>query len=235
MIIAEQKPLKEICGNLEGHRKILVAGCRSCVAICLAGGEKEVGILAESLRMDADLGGKGWEVEEITVERQCEKEWVREIAKRVEGKDAVLSIACGVGAQTVQEIYPDIRVIPGLNTSNMGAPEEQGIWKEKCGGCGDCVLHLTGGVCPIARCSKSLLNGPCGGSQNGKCEVNPDTTPCAWDQIYQSLKRLDRLDLMERIIPPKNWIPSHSGGPRRIVKPEAVLTPDEKAVKEGLE
>lgn len=234
MIIGEQKPLREIISNLEGHQNILVAGCRSCVAICLAGGEKEVGVLAESLRIHSDLGHLGWRIEEITVERQCEKEWVREIATLVEGVDCVISIACGVGAQTVQELYPDTRVIPGLNTSNMGAPEEQGLWTEKCGGCGDCVLHLTGGVCPIARCSKSLLNGPCGGSQDGLCEVDPDI-PCAWDQIYQSLKRLGRLDLMEEVIPPKNWIPSRSGGPRRISRKDALLTEEEKKAKGGLE
>lgn len=234
MIIGEQKSLPEICQNLKGQRRILVAGCRSCVAICLAGGEKEVGILAESLRLHSDLKGLGWKVSEVTVERQCEKEWVREIEPLLEEVDAVLSIACGVGAQTVQEIYPDVRVVPGLNTSNMGAPEEQGMWSEKCGGCGDCVLHLTGGVCPIARCSKSLLNGPCGGSQDGECEVDPEI-PCAWDQIYNSLKRLGRLELMEEVLPPKNWIPSRSGGPRRIMKKDAVLTPEEKEAKEGIE
>lgn len=232
MIIAEQKPLSEICANLEGHKRILIAGCRSCVAICLAGGEKEVGILAEALRLRSTLKGSDWEIAEITVERQCEKEWVREMARSVGGKDAVLSIACGVGAQTVQDMYPAIRVIPGLNTSNMGAPEEPGIFLEKCGGCGDCILHLTGGVCPIARCAKSLLNGPCGGSQDGRCEVSPET-PCAWDEIHRSLKRLGRTDLMEQVIPPKNWIPSRSGGPRRIVRPEAVLTPEEKEAKGG--
>jgi ferredoxin len=228
LIIGEQKPLQEICAMLEGHSRILVAGCRSCVAICLAGGEKEVGILSESLRLHSDLNRKSWEVEEATVERQCEKEFVAEIGERIVGKDAVVSVACGVGAQTIQAMHPSIRVLPGLNTSNMGAPEEQGVFLERCGGCGDCVLHLTGGICPIVRCAKSLLNGPCGGSQNGKCEVSPDT-PCAWEEIYLSLKALGRLDLMEQVIPPKNWLPSRSGGPRKIVRPEAVLTPEERA------
>jgi hypothetical protein len=213
---------------LEGHKRILVAGCRSCVAICLAGGEKEVGILAESLRLYSDLNGKDWQVEEGTVERQCEKEFVAELKERIPRQDAVVSIACGVGAQTIQGMHPTTRVLPGLNTSNMGAPEEQGIFLERCGGCGDCVLHLTGGICPIVRCAKSLLNGPCGGSQNGKCEVSPET-PCAWDEIYRSLEKFGRLDLMERVIPPKNWIPSRSGGPRKIVRPEAVLSQEEKA------
>ncbi|MDD1768005.1 MAG: methylenetetrahydrofolate reductase C-terminal domain-containing protein [Methanomassiliicoccales archaeon] len=234
MIIAEQKPLTEICRIVENDHKILVAGCKSCVAICLAGGEKEVGILAESLRLYSDLNNKEWEISEVVVERQCEKEWVREIGPSIEGKDSVVSIACGVGAQVVQELYPDARIVSGLNTSNMGAPDEPGIFLEKCGGCGDCVLHLTGGICPIARCAKSMLNGPCGGSQNGKCEVNPDT-PCAWDQIYNSLKRLGRLNLIEKVIPPKNWIPSSSGGPRKIVRAEAVLTPEEKKTKEGVD
>ena len=232
MIIGEQKPLGEIVGMLEGHKDILVAGCRSCVAICLAGGEKEVGILAESLRLHSDLTKKDWRIEEVTVERQCEKEWVQEIASKVEGKDAVVSIACGVGAQTIQALYPQVRVLPGLNTSNMGAPEEAGVFKEKCGGCGDCVLHLTGGICPIVRCAKSLLNGPCGGSQKGMCEIGHDT-PCAWEEIYQSLKRLGRLDLLEEPIPPKNWLPSRSGGPRRIVRPEAILSEKEKELRGG--
>lgn len=214
----------------EGHKKILVAGCRSCVAICLAGGEKEVGILAESLRLYSDLRSKGWEVDEVTVERQCEKEWVLEIAPRIQSKDAVLSIACGVGAQTIQSLFTHVRVLPGLNTSNMGAPEEPGIFMEKCGGCGECVLHLTGGICPIVRCAKSLLNGPCGGSQNGNCEISPEV-PCAWDQIYHSLEKLGRLDLLDEPIPPKNWLPSRSGGPRKIIKPEAVLTPEEKELR----
>jgi hypothetical protein len=133
----------------------------------------------------------------------------------------VISMACGVGAQTVQEIYPELRVLPGVNTSNMGAPEGMGVFVERCAGCGDCVLHLTAGICPIARCAKSLLNGPCGGSQNGRCEVSPDT-PCAWDQIVKALERQGRTDLLENNIPPKDWRPSRSGGPRRIINPEAV-------------
>ncbi len=232
MIIAEQKPLQEIITNLDEGERILVAGCRSCVAICLAGGEKEVSVVSEALRIRSDTTGSGWKIEEVTLERQCEKEWVREIASKVKECDVVLSLACGVGAQIVQELYPGTRVVPGLNTSNMGAPEEQGIYLEKCGGCGDCVLHLTGGICPVARCSKSLMNGPCGGSQNGKCEVGQDT-PCAWDQIYQSLTRLGRQDLLERTIPPKNWRPSRNGGPRRVINQEAVLSPLEKETKEG--
>jgi len=232
MIIAEQKGIKEMIEILEGNKDILVVGCRSCVAICLAGGEKEVGVLSEALRLHSDMASKGWSISEATLERVCEKEFIYELDQIVDGKDCVISLACGVGAQMIQELYPDVRVVPGLNTSNMGAPEEQGIFNEKCGGCGDCVLHLTGGICPIARCSKSLLNGPCGGSQNGKCEINPDV-PCGWDQIYHSLQRLGRTDLMDVNIPPKDWRSSRSGGPRKIVRKEAVLTKEEAGMKGG--
>jgi ferredoxin len=211
---------------------VLVVGCRSCVAVCLAGGEKEVGILAESLRLHSDLAGKDWDVDEVTLERACEKEFVKEMADSMDGPDVIVSLACGVGAQIIHEFCPAVLVVPGVNTVSMGAPEEQGVYREKCAGCGDCVLHLTGGVCPVARCSKSLMNGPCGGSQNGKCEIDPDT-PCGWDLIYRSLKQQGRLDLMEAVIPPKNWKPSRSGGPRKTVRKEAVQTDEEKKIREA--
>jgi hypothetical protein len=222
MIIAERKDLGQILDMIEGRHRVLVAGCRSCVAICHAGGEKEVAVLAEALRLHAVTTGNDVQVSEVTVERQCEKEWVREIEVHVLDSDVVVSMACGVGAQVVQEEYSGTVVVPGLNTSNMGAPDQPGVYLEKCGGCGDCVLHRTGGVCPIARCSKSLLNGPCGGSQGGKCEVDSDT-PCGWELIYRSLEKQGRLDLMDENIPPKDWRPSRSGGPRRIMKLSAAV------------
>jgi ferredoxin len=232
MIIAQQKPLLDVANALDGHKDILLVGCRSCVAICLAGGEKEVGVLAEALRIHSELNGKGWDIAEITLERACEREWAEQLGHSVQGRDCIVSLACGVGAQVIQAMYPDVRVLPGLDTSNMGAPEEMGVFVEKCGGCGDCVLHLTGGICPVARCAKSLMNGPCGGSQNGKCEISAET-PCAWDQIYHSLERLGRLDLMETPLPPKDWRPSRSGGPRKIVRKEYVMDVEERRQLEG--
>ena len=132
--------------------------------------------------------GKGWNVDEVTLERACEKEWVEEHGggHRGQGRGHLPGLR-GRGSGHPGDVSPVSASFPGLNTSNMGAPEEQGVYMEKCGGCGDCVLHLTGGICPVARCSKTLMNGPCGGSQNGKCEIDPET-PCAWDQIYHSLR-----------------------------------------------
>ncbi len=219
MIIGEQKPLSEIVDMLRerGGSRILVAGCNSCVAVCLAGGEDEVSQLADSLRERSEQEGWGWDVEEVTLTRQCEKKFDQEIHEVVEGVDAVVSLGCGVGAQTLMETYPQIPLVPGIDTSNMGAPEKRGVYKEKCVGCGDCTIHLTGGICTLARCSKGLQNGPCGGAQNGKCEVVPDND-CAWHLVYERLAARGDLDLLREPLPPKDWSKSKSGGSRTIVR-----------------
>jgi hypothetical protein len=221
MIIADKRPMDKVLEMLDGHSQVLVVGCRSCTAICLAGGEKEASLLREALLLHAQEKDLHRSVDEQTLERACEKEFVELLQKKAARSDAILCLACGVGAQCIQARYPAVRVIPGVSTSNMGAPTAPGVFEERCAGCGDCVLHLTGGICPIARCSKSLLNGPCGGSQNGKCEISKEVE-CGWDLIYHSLENLGRLDLMEVNLPPKDWRPSRNGGPRRIVRPEAL-------------
>jgi ferredoxin len=226
MIIAEQKPLEEIKGLIAGAEKVLVVGCGTCVTVCFAGGEKEAGILASSLRMATKLDGNGQGVTHITVQRQCEWEYIDPLSEQVGEADIVLSLGCGVGAQALAERFPQAVVVPGLNTSFMGMPTEQGVWEERCAACGDCILGLTGGICPIARCAKQLLNGPCGGSQNGVCEVDPDT-PCAWQLIYDKLKAQDRLHLILEIQPPKNWSASRDGGPRKITREDLRLAAEQ--------
>jgi ferredoxin len=232
MIVAKRKPMNEIAEMVAPFKRITVIGCRSCVAICLAGGEKEVKMLISALKVKNRKQGKHQEFEGLVVERQCEKEWVKEVEDKVLGSDLVLSMACSLGAQTIGDMYPEKLVFPGLNTGMFGVPEEQGVWSEKCVGCGDCVIHLTGGICPIARCAKSMSNGPCGGSANGKCEVNLEVD-CAWSAIYDRLKLQNRLDLMEKITPAKNWSTSHSGGRRVYEREDAKLTPHQKKGREG--
>ena len=146
---------------------ILVIGCGTCVTVCFAGGAREAAIIASSLRMSSKLDGDSKEVADVTVQRQCEWEYLDQISEQVAQVDLVLSLGCGIGVQAIAEHFPDAWVVPGLNTSFLGLPAEQGVWEERCAACGDCVLGLTGGICPIARCSKSLLNGPCGGSEAG--------------------------------------------------------------------
>jgi hypothetical protein len=227
MIIAEQKPLDEVKSMLGGAENVLVVGCGTCVTVCFAGGSREAQIMAASLRMSTKLDGNSKAVTDVTVQRQCEWEYLDQIAEQVTEADIVLSLGCGIGVQALVERYPNSWVVPGLNTAFLGLPTEQGVWAERCGACGDCVLGLTGGICPIARCSKSLLNGPCGGSEEGHCEINPEV-PCAWQLIYDRLTSMDKLDVLLDLQPPKNWRTSRDGGPRKIVREDLRLIAEEE-------
>ena len=218
MIKAEQKPIDEILRYLDPYNKILLSGCGACVTVCHAGGEKEVGLLASGLRMERRKIGKRMEVLEATPPRQCEPEFALELAETIEKVEAVVSIACGVGIQTLTRYFPSIPVFPGVNTTFMGETVMHGVWEERCQACGNCILEKTGGICPIARCAKQLLNGPCGGSSKGKCEIEQETD-CAWQLIYDRLKGLGQLYKLEEIIPAKRWgMESRDRGPRRIVR-----------------
>jgi ferredoxin len=222
MIVAEGKPLEEVYQMIAGARKVLVVGCGGCVTVCLAGGEKETGILAAALRMKRQLAGEPLETVEVTLTRQCDPEYVDQLERFVtDDVDCILSLGCGVGVQFLAERYPK-PVFPALNTKFAGGTVAHGQWEERCGLCGDCVLHRTGGICPVIRCAKSLMNGPCGGSQDGKCEVNKET-PCAWQLIYDRLKLLGRLDQLLQVEPVKDWSKAKDGGPRKVLKEEVML------------
>ena len=217
MIKATPKPLDEVINYVKDYNKILVAGCDGCVTVCEAGGMKEAKVLAASLRLYFQAQGKEAEVKETTVTRQCDKEYLDELKDLVDNADAVVSIACGVGIQYLTENYSKKVVFPGVDTHFMGANIDRGIFEERCAGCGQCVLASTGGICPIARCSKRMLNGPCGGSDNGKCEISKEV-PCGWQLIYDRLETLGQLDRFETPTDPKNWATSRDGGPRRIIR-----------------
>ncbi len=217
MIKAEQKPIEQILELVSPYNKILIAGCGGCVTVCLSGGEKEVKVLADTISAARAKEGKPIEILTYVNTRQCEPEFLHPMRELVDQVEVVLSLACGVGVQTIAEVFPEKIVLPGLNTKFMGTTVEQGVWMERCAGCGDCILHITGGVCPIARCSKSLMNGPCGGSSGGRCEVNPDI-PCAWQLIYDRLKKIGKLEQIYEPLPPKSWRTAWYGGPRKMVR-----------------
>jgi ferredoxin len=219
MITAERKPLEEILKSLESYDDITIAACGTCVTVCMAGGEKEALELKTAVELARMSEGKPVRVTVVTPKRQCDTEFLDDIMEDLNGPGAVLSLGCGVGVQFLSEKLKAKPVLPGVNTKFMGATRDIGVWTEMCQGCGDCLLERTGGVCPVARCSKSNLNGPCGGSQNGKCEISPDTD-CGWQLIYNRLKELGRLDRLYDIIEPKDWRTSRDGGPRRIEKKE---------------
>ncbi len=217
MIKAEQKPIEQILELISPYSKILIAGCGGCVTVCLSGGEKEVKVLADTISAARSKEGSPIEILTCVNTRQCEPEFLHPMRDLVNQVEAVLSLACGVGVQTIAEVFPEKIVLPGLNTKFMGTTVEQGVWMERCAGCGDCILYITGGICPIARCSKSLMNGPCGGSSGGRCEVNPDI-PCAWQLIYDRLKKIGKLEQIYEPLPPKSWRTAWYGGPRKMVR-----------------
>jgi len=222
MIVGEQKPIAEIKEIVAPHKKLLILGCGTCVKTCFAGGEDEVAVLASALRLAFKKDGKAIEIEEFTIERQCEDEFIQEGAPAIARNDSVLSLACGAGVQALARRFVKTPVLPGVNTTFIGVLESQGVFTEECSGCGNCELAIFGGVCPITRCSKKLLNGPCGGSMDGVCEVNPDIA-CAWQLIIERLKALEQLNNLRGYIPPKNWSLSNSGGPRKLIREDHII------------
>jgi hypothetical protein len=217
MITAEQKPMEEIRRMIAPYKRILVLGCASCVAECAAGGQKETAMLASALRMAAKMDGEDKEIVEKTLDRQCVKDFVIELDDILDQYDAVLSLGCGAGVQAVADMFEETPIIPALNTGFLGETRDQGVWVENCLGCGDCMLYHFGGICPLARCSKQILNGPCGGSIQGRCEVNPDI-PCAWQQIIDRLSAFNALERLESVYPPKDWSKKQGIGPRKITR-----------------
>lgn len=215
MIVASQKPIQELADAIAGFKQVVCIACDSCVTVCLSGGKRETEMVALELTHEQYYEQNPPNLTSCTIQRQCEQDLVKQFTDFPPNMDAILSFGCGAGTQTLASLFPDIPVIPALNTTFLGAIDEPGVWREKCHGCGDCILLYTGGICPVARCSKSLLNGPCGGSSEGKCEVSEDIE-CAWQLILDRLTALDRLDYYEKSFPLKNWSSDRFGGPRTL-------------------
>ena len=206
MIVGDLKPLQEIASSVAGYRKILVLGCGGCVTVCRSGGDAEAWDLARGLshiELYRD-GGMPLELAVNTIERQCEYDLVRAYLPVPDGTEAILSLACGAGVQIVADVLDPLPVVPALTTTFMGGSDEPGVWREKCRGCGDCLLASTAGICPIALCAKRLLNGPCGGSKGGYCEVDSGT-PCAWARIHTRLEKQGRVSLMDEFRGFRDW------------------------------
>ena len=189
MIITQKKPIEELLGMLEGVTKVAIVGCGNCAAACQTGGEPEVMAMKELLEQN------GKEVVATVVPGECcHKLLVKKDTKvlRDSGAEAVVGMACGDGVQTVADNI-QLPIYPANNTMFLGQVERVGMFNEYCRMCGDCVLGSTGGICPITHCAKSLVNGPCGGAKNGKCEVDPNND-CAWIKIYNRLVAIGQED-----------------------------------------
>jgi hypothetical protein len=204
MIITTQKPLEEILGLISPYKNVLIVGCDGCTQP--PRGIREAETLSQLLELGSGQLNKKFAFKVNTLVKQCDSYLTATALKDMidDGVEAVLSLACGLGPQTIASLYPELPVFPAQNTVFMGSEErEAGTLEERCSACGDCVLGLTGGICPVTRCAKSLLNGPCGGSQNGKCEVDPNKD-CAWALIIEHLDKMGRLHVLEEIQPAKD-------------------------------
>jgi ferredoxin len=215
MITGNLKPFDEISSDLAKYRNILILGCGSCVTVCLSGGDREAQALARELSAQDDAESSERSIRVGTIQRQCESDLLTNFLEIPPDTEAILSLACGAGVQTLAETFGHLPVIPALNTTFLGALDEEGVWREKCQGCGNCLLAHTGGICPISRCAKRLLNGPCGGSSKGKCEIGGDVD-CAWQLIIDRLKALGRLEEYGKIFPVKDWSTDRDSGPRSM-------------------
>jgi len=216
MIVAKQKEFEKIKQLVADAKRVMVLGCKTCVTVCNAGGMKEVGVLTSTFRLDAQRESRNVKFVELTLERQCDPEYMDQLKTELDGIDLIVSMGCGAGVQFIAE-HVDLPVIPALDTMFIGVTEEAGLWTERCQACGDCKLGLTGGICPVARCSKSIMNGPCGGSASGKCEISSEI-PCGWQLIVDRLEQLGQMDKYEEIIDDSDWSTSRDGGPRKVYR-----------------
>ena len=227
MIVVKQKPLEEILKMLEPYKDILFVGCDGCSGVYQVGGERQAEELKNLVEMNRGVKGEKINAKALSIIRQCDPGIVESsLATIAEGYDAIVSLACGVGVQILAEVFPKKIIVPANNTEFIGAHDrETHRFFELCSACGECILYETGGICPVTRCAKGLLNGPCGGNANGKCEVGGWVKDCAWILIYKRLKERGRLDLYKAFRKPKDY--------RVVQKPREILPVAEEKEGEG--
>ncbi len=220
MVKATRKPLQEIFDLIRGYKEarrprdflhVLTIGCGGCTSVCLAGGQREALALNEELTEMARAQKVPVRFSCTTVERQCNPQFLEDVEDLVQDCDCLLSCACGAGVQHLGDRYPGKPVFPALDTMFLGVDIDTGLYEERCRTCKRCVLGLTGGICPLTRCSKGVLNGPCGGTRSdGTCELGGGLR-CAWNAIYERLREQGRAEDMLVIQPPREWLERGQG------------------------
>jgi ferredoxin len=214
MIITEQKSLQQTSESLKEYKKIFLVGCGECATTCKTGGKDEL------LRMQQELEKQGKVVSGTCIpDAPCVASQIKtELAKNMKAlreAEAILVLACGLGTQSVKDNDRlGLAVLPACNTLFGAVMDSQGDFYEKCSLCGECVLDITAGICPITLCAKGLLNGPCGGMNKGKCEVDKDKD-CAWVLIYKELEKKKKLDSLKEVRQAKDF--------KKMTKPRKLL------------
>ncbi len=203
MIITKAKEKQGVLDMLGGVRKVFLLGCSECASLCGTGSPEALEAMKETLEAagkevtGAFVAKTGCQVLGTKVELKGHRE-------AVDAAEAVLVMSCGAGTQAMVEVFKDKKVYPANDTSFLGNMTRFQHFDERCSMCGECIIDMTGGICPVTTCPKGILNGPCGGTNNGMCEVSPDIE-CAWAKIYARMERTGELDRMKEILPPKDY------------------------------
>lgn len=227
MIVVKRKNIDNIKNMVGNHSNILILGCDGCAAIMQEGGKRQADLMAMGLEMKHELeSDEKLGIETSTVLRQCDKTVMLSAARSfqevINKSDVIISLGCGAGVQTLADMFPQKIIVPGTDTLFIGAQQRDfGTHVELCRACGNCMLFETGGVCPIARCAKGLMNGPCGGMIGGKCEVGNYTKDCAWYLIWARLKDRGLLENFTKFRPARKFSES-MGAPREFKYSESV-------------
>ncbi|MFZ5800762.1 MAG: methylenetetrahydrofolate reductase C-terminal domain-containing protein [Candidatus Omnitrophota bacterium] len=217
MIISKQKSIADILGFLKDFSRIFIVGCGECATTCKSGGESEVSELKKQLEAQGKIV-TGYTIPKAPCVSAQIKIALAQKRTAVKDSQAIVVLACGLGIQSVKENdRQDLPVFPGCDTLFGSVIDSMGVFQERCSACGECVLEITGCICPVTRCSKGLLNGPCGGVNKGKCEVDKERD-CAWVLIYKELEKRGKLEKFRQTQPPKDY--SKTVKPHKLVLAE---------------
>jgi len=204
MIITEQKPITEILDSIKDYQKVFLIGCGECATVCKTGGEVEVAQMKKALEENGKVT-TGFTIPQAPCIASQIKIELAKNTKALRDSEVILVLACGLGVQSIKaNDRIGLIVVPACNTEFLGIVDAKGNLYEKCSACGECVLGVTAGVCPITLCAKGLLNGPCGGMDKGKCEVDKDKD-CAWVSIYNELEKQKHLQEYRKIKAPRDF------------------------------
>ena len=203
MIISELKPFPEVLGYLEGEKKIFIVGCKGCAEVCHTGDEAQVLGMKQKLEQEGK-SVTGYCVVDFLCDKALIKSRLLPHETEIDMADSLLVMTCGIGVQATAAVVNKL-THPAANTISVGGATGEWRGSERCRECGECLLDYTGGLCPLTVCTKGLINGPCGGAKDGRCEVEPEVRPCGWQLIYERLKALGHLDKMKNVPPPKDY------------------------------
>ncbi len=204
MIITQKRDRKQLLENIKDYNNFFLIGCSECATLCGTGGEPELQEMKELLESEGKkvtgtfVAKTGCQVLGTKIELK------KAFKTEVEDADCILVMSCGAGTQSAVDLYKTTPVYPTNDSLFLGNMTRLQMFDERCSLCGECILDQTGGICPVTSCPKGLLNGPCGGTNEGKCEVSTDIE-CAWVRIYNRLEKINRLDDMKKLNEPKNW------------------------------